>query len=476
MKAAIYTRVSTNDQAREGFSLEAQRDILMDTLERKGLQLYRIYTDPGVSGGTFKRPGIQALLRDMKAGKFDTLLIHKLDRLSRNIGDLYEFIGLVNKLDIRLIIVSMGSEEIDTRSPMGKAFLMFSGIWAEIYLDNLREETLKGLTKKMQNGGRHMSKPPLGYEFDENYNLLIVENEAKLVRIVYDKYLKGSGVVTIAKHMNEFSRKKEGGVWDHKAVRNILKNPTYAGYNHFKQSHWSEDQRIITEGNHEPIISKEDFEKVKLMMERRSNNHMSKRSFPYPYSGIVRCARCGATYTGSTTVHQTKTKGEYRYRSYNCYNRKTRKTCDGPSISERELHRIVFEKIMFYGDEIKDKKKDQKQDNTRQLEREVDKSNKRKRNWMIALGDGKLSPDDYASLVDEEEKRMQDIYRELEINQAVKEAEIPIEELKQMILNIHKDWDLLDVELQKEFIQSWFREIVIDKKEDKWEVIDMLTV
>ncbi|MNE64834.1 hypothetical protein D3C80_1602690 [compost metagenome] len=103
----------------------------------------------------------------MKARRFEALLIHKLDRLSRNMGDIIAFIDMVNKLDIRLIIAAQGQEEIDTRSPMGKAFLQLNGIWAELYINNLSEETRKGLEKKAQKGGRHMSRPPLGYEFVE---------------------------------------------------------------------------------------------------------------------------------------------------------------------------------------------------------------------------------------------------------------------------------------------------------------------
>jgi len=154
-------------QAEEGFSLEAQEELLMQTIERKGLQLYRIYSDPGISGKTFKRPGVQAMIADMKARRFDALLIHKLDRLSRNMGDIIAFIEMVNKLDIRFIIAAQGQDEIDTRSPMGKAFLQLNGIWAELYINNLSEETRKGLEKKAKKGGRHMSRPPLGYKFVE---------------------------------------------------------------------------------------------------------------------------------------------------------------------------------------------------------------------------------------------------------------------------------------------------------------------
>ncbi|KMZ44113.1 hypothetical protein AC624_25180 [Bacillus sp. FJAT-27238] len=107
------------------------------------------------------------MLTDMKGRKFEVILFHKLDRLSRNPGDLYTFINLINKLNVRLIIAAQGSEELDTRPPMGKAFLFFSGIRAQIYLENSREETLKGLTKKVQSGGCHISRPPLGYTFDD---------------------------------------------------------------------------------------------------------------------------------------------------------------------------------------------------------------------------------------------------------------------------------------------------------------------
>lgn len=467
MRAAIYTRVSTDRQAEEGFSLEAQHDILMSVLEKKNLQLYRVYSDPGVSGGSFKRPGVQALLTDLKAKRFDTILIHKLDRLSRNMGDLYSFIELVNKLDVRLIIAAQGSEEIDTRSPMGKAFLFFSGIWAQIYLENLREETLKGLITKTKNGGKHISKPPLGYDFDQDYNLVIVEEEAKLIRTVFQKYVNGLGVTKIAQQMNEFSTGKEGGRWDSKRVRTILANPTYAGYNHFKPEQWADDQRIIREGSHEAIVSRDDFEKVQKMSERRTNGHMSKRSFDYPYSGILKCGLCGANYTGNSAVHKGKT-----YKGYRCYNNYVHKSCEGGSISQRQVNELVFQRIIVQGT-VQPKKTPNKE--KRDMQKEVDLSNKRRKNWMMALGDGKLSPDDYAMLIDEEEKRMKDIYAQMREDDRVYEQEIPQEELQSMMIHLKENWDYLDEDLQKQAIQSLLRKVVI-KKEDSWQIVDLLTV
>ncbi|MDQ1236678.1 DNA invertase Pin-like site-specific DNA recombinase [Paenibacillus sp. SORGH_AS306] len=300
MKAAIYIRVSTDRQAEKGFSIEAQHELLMELLERKGLELYRVYSDPGISGKTIKkRPGVQQLIADMKAGRFDAVLIHKLDRFSRNLGDLYDFIALINKLNKRLIVASLSSEEIDTQSSMGKAFLYFNGIFAEIYSDNLKEETLKGLVHEVTHGGRHMSRAPLTYDFDEDRNLVINEKEAQLlIRDVYRYYLEEKGVVKIAKIMNGYSQGKEGGVWDSKYIRSILKNPTYTGHNHFKPGLWEEEQRIKVIGDHEPIISMEYFMNVHKMMTRKAEDTISRNSYDYPYGGIVRCAKCGAIYVG----------------------------------------------------------------------------------------------------------------------------------------------------------------------------------
>lgn len=470
MYAAIYTRVSTGQQAEEGFSLEAQQDILVDILNRKGLQLYRVYTDPGVSGKTFKRPGVQAMIADMKAGKFEAVVIHKLDRLSRNMGDIIAFIEMVNSLDIRLIIAAQGQDEIDTRSPLGKAFLQFNGIWSELYLNNLREETLKGLTKKAQKGGKHISSPPLGYGLDEQYNLVIVEEEALLVQEVFKLYVhKGWGVTKIAKHMNEFSTTKEGGKWDNKTVRNIVTNPTYAGYHHFKPSHWPEESRIITEGHHEPLVSREDFDKVKEYRSRRAEGFQSRRSFEYAFSGIVKCARCGATYTGNTSTQRNVV-----YKSYRCLNMYAKNTCDAPGISERMLTELVFDRLKIMDDEIQEPKKKPKEIKVN-LNKEVEVSNKRRKNWMIALGDGKMSPEDYAMMIEEEDARMKEVYALLEDHEP-SPATIPVEELKVMMHHIHDNWVYIEAENQKKMIQSMFRRIVIDKKEDGWQIVDLLTV
>jgi site-specific DNA recombinase len=472
MKAAIYRRVSTDRQSEEGFSLEAQYNILSEVAKKKGMEIYKDYSDPGISGKTIKkRPGIQQMIKDMKEGKFEAIIVHKLDRLSRNLGDLYEFIALVNKLNIRLVIAAFGSEEIDTSSPMGKAFLYFNGIFAEIYSDNLREETLKGLKMKISQGGRHMSVAPLGYDFDEDRNLLINTQEALLVRMVFDYYLAGKGVVWIAKQMNEHSRGKKGGVWDSKYIRILLTNKTYIGINHFKPK---DSVQITNEGDHRPIIEESAFNRVQEMMERRKRGHMSKTSHAYPYGGIVRCHKCGATYIGYSSTQKLATGLKKTYKSYRCRNAYSNNTCDASAISEIKMNELIFNEIELTTNRINtDNKKNGM--NIKQIERELEVAKKRKKNWMIALGDGKLNPDDYAELIEEEDKRIEHISKEYQ-KEMLYSQQLSDDEIRGMISNLKENWDYVDEDIQKQTIQSMIRKVTINKEKDEWIITELLTV
>lgn len=480
MKAGIYIRVSTDRQAEEGFSMEAQQELLLNLLERKGMDLYRVYSDPGVSGKTIrKRPGIQQMIEDLKAGRIQAILIHKLDRLSRNLGDLYDFISLINKLNARLVIAALGSEEIDTHSPMGKAFLYINGIFAEIYSDNLKEETLKGQIAKMQKGGLHMSRAPLGYDIkviNGARMLVINDREANLIREVYRLYLSGKGVVSIAKHMNGYSRGKEGGVWDSKYVKIVLKNPTYTGRNHFKPDQWEESKRIITPGDHEAIISLEQFVEVYKMMGRRSTGHMSKHSYDYPYAGIVKCANCGATYVGNSSKQKLANGESKLYRSYRCRNNYANNTCDSSGISEKTLNLLVFGRVQITSNKVQDKKLEQKaRTDKRMLDKEIELSKRRKKNWMLALGDGKLAADDYAELIDEEDLRLKGITAQYSDYKNYV-TELTTEEIRNTMTHLQDHWDLIEVDTQKQLIQSMFRRIVIKKESETWSITEMLTV
>ncbi|MNI16633.1 hypothetical protein D3C73_699710 [compost metagenome] len=194
---------------------------------------------------------------------------------------------------------------------------------------------------------------------------------------------------------------------------------------------------------------------------------MTRRSFEYPYSGIIKCGVCGATYAGNASVH-----GGKKYLSYRCLNQYAKGTCDAPGISERQINELIWSHIEVIEDGYQQPKKKAKSCSKINLQKEIKTSQKRRRNWMMALGDGKLSADDYAMLIDEEDERMKKLQA-----QAPPEPEqtIPITEVRAAFSNLRDNWSLLDASTQKQIIQSLFQKITI-KKSDGWHIVDMLTV
>lgn len=298
--------------------------------------------------------------------------------------------------------------------------------------------------------------------------LVVVPEEAALVKEVFDLFTEQQwGVTKIAKYMNLKSTTKEGGKWDNKTVRNVLTNPTYAGFNHFKAEDWPEEQRIITPGTHPAIVSKEQFDKAQSFRSRRAEGFMSRRSFEYPYSGIVKCGCCGATYAGNASVHGTK-----KYLSYRCLNQYAKGTCDAPSISENIMNDLVWQHIELVDDGFQERKTKPKRSKVN-LDKELAISQKRRRNWMLALGDGNLSSQDYAALVEEEDSRINKLREEVKPEP---EQTIPLTEIRAAFHELKSNWNVLDVTTQKQIIQSLFKRIVITKKSDGWHIVDMLTV
>lgn len=297
--------------------------------------------------------------------------------------------------------------------------------------------------------------------------LVIVEEEAALVReICYLYRVELWGTTRIAKHMNTFSTTKEGGKWDSKAVRNVLFNPTNAGFNHFKAEDWPEDQRIMVPGTHPCIISKEELFEIFNIRDRKKEGYMSRRSFDYPYAGLIKCGKCGATYAGNASVH-----GDKKYLSYRCLNQYAKGTCDASSISERQLTDLVFKHIELVDDGFQNPKP-KPQKSKVNLPKEIEISQKRKRNWMLALGDGNLSGDDFAELMDAEDNRIKELQKSAEPEP---EQTVPLPEIRKAFADLKNNWNLLDSPTQKQIIQSLFKKITIKKSGD-WHIVDMLTV
>lgn len=246
-KACIYTRVSTAEQASEGYSIEEQERKCRAAIESKGWQYVGTYSDPGISGRTMDRPGLQEMIGAIRDGKVEAVFIYKLDRLSRKQKDTMAIIeDVLLKNDIALVSLN---ETLDTSTPWGRAMIGILSSFNQMESENIQMRTSMGREAKANKGGYAGGKPPIGYRAEFG-RLVIVPEEAEIVRLVYKLRREGMTLVGITDKLNDMGyRTKKGGLFRHSAIQTILDNErTYLGYYKYGKSGTGE----IT---HEPILT-----------------------------------------------------------------------------------------------------------------------------------------------------------------------------------------------------------------------------
>lgn len=317
-KVAIYARVSTMNQAEEGYSIDGQIDSLEKYCEAMGWDVYNKYIDAGFSGGSLKRPEMTNLINDVKKGLFDTVLVYKLDRLSRDVRDtlyLIKDVFNINKIDFVSI-----QENIDTSSAMGTLFLTLLSAIAEFEREQIKERMQLGKLGRAKSGkSMQWAKTSYGYDYiKETGTLSVNPYQALIVRKMFEWYLSGMSITKLRDALNEqYGQDKE---WSYRTVRVILSNPVYCGYNQFKGQ--------IFPGTHEAIISEEDFNKTQEEIKTRQRT-AAQRFNPRPFqakymlSGIAQCGYCSAPLAIKLGM---KRKDGTRLVKYECKQRHPRKT------------------------------------------------------------------------------------------------------------------------------------------------------
>lgn len=246
-RACVYTRVSTDAQGEDGkVSLPEQERMAKACIESKGWRYVRTYEDNGYSGRTTDRPALQQMLIDIGKGDIDAIVIYKLDRLSRKQRDTLTIIEeclLKNNVDL----VSL-NETLDTSSPWGRAMIGVLSSFNQLESENIALRTAMGRYATAREGGYAGGKPPLGYRVVEGH-LVIVPEEAEIVRLVFSLRNEGKTLQGIADELNRLGyRSKKGNEFKHSAVQTILNNAdTYRGNYRYGDEG--------CDGTHEPILT-----------------------------------------------------------------------------------------------------------------------------------------------------------------------------------------------------------------------------
>lgn len=348
---AIYCRVSTEEQATEGYSISAQLQTLRQYAYLYGWQISEEYVDEGISGKDIKgRPAMRRLISDVERGKFQAVLVWKISRLSRNMLDTLVLLDKFEDYDVKFISYS---ENFDTSSPIGKLVVQLMASIAEMERNTLSENVKLGMKQRALEGSWN-GGVVFGYDTVEK-KLVINEIEAKIVLLIYQLYSEGKGLKAITNQLNKAGyRTKRNRHFSINGVATILDNAMYNGkISWLKVENWDTKRRrgknpnpIFVEGQHEAIISDELWSVVQAR--RKSKSFKQKQSNePFLLSSLLRCPDCGQGMVPSNSTHTLKdgTKRKYRYYVCSNFHNKGSLACKPNLIKAYEAENTVIQRI-----------------------------------------------------------------------------------------------------------------------------------
>lgn len=338
MKAAIYCRVSTLEQATEGYSIGVQKEKLSAYATAQSYDIVEIYSDEGFSGKTLLRPAMERLIADVKANRVDIVLIYKLDRLSRHVKDVLELVELFDKYNVTLYSLT---ENLDLSSPFGRAALKMSATFSELERETIVERMQMGKAARARSGKYTCpGKSPFGYRLDKKTDRMeIVPEEADAIRDMYAKYIDGYSF----RKLYAYCREKYPDIRffsNSMCCKPVIERPLYAGY-------FMHNGELIKATNYDPIITYETYLRAQEAIKRNTTKREHDNT-PYLLTGLVYCARCGRAFCGKRRAHKVGGIEKYAYTSYGCtarlkYNSSEHGAvpCDNVIYPTEELDNIV---------------------------------------------------------------------------------------------------------------------------------------
>lgn len=345
--AALYSRVSTQEQVDRGESIPFQKECLEKKAREMGYSLFRHYCDEAKSGGSAKRLGFLRMLSDIESDSIGAAIFYDFSRSSRDLTDL---LLLRRTLEDRNIVIATCSEKIDLNTDEGDFMFKVQGIVNERY----RKDTIKRVKAKMwdkaSKGEYCGGITAFGYKAVKKH-LVQDERESHIVREIYNRFEGYPYYRGITVWLNKMGyRTREGKEFAQSTVKRILISESYKGYlTYGKRSEGSKvylpkEKWTIRKGDFEPIISEEQWNRVqKIIAERKFVRPQKKHGVRFALSCLMRC-ECGGTLNGYTMVKKPSGK---MYCYYKCHNSTSKgiTVCSGNTLRKEEIERLIIDKI-----------------------------------------------------------------------------------------------------------------------------------
>ena len=286
--AAVYIRVSTEDQAREGFSLGEQKEKLLQLCAFKGYEVFKIYEDAGISAKDMEhRPAFQEMLSDMKKGKINYIVAYKLDRVTRSVRDLEELISVLEQYNCFLVC---DRDDVNTSTANGRFFVRMLTVLSQLEIEIVSERTKFGLNGAIKSG--HLPGVlPLGYKKDGNKKTIIDETTKSVIERIFRMYLEGKSYQQISNIFNE-EELLHPKRWKDTTIQKIIDNKIYMGdYEQYKRIAKNKQIEPITYMNVvEPIISRAIWEECQHQKEKNQRTYTRDRV--YLFFQKLECPSC----------------------------------------------------------------------------------------------------------------------------------------------------------------------------------------
>lgn len=466
--AGIYIRVSTFDQAREGFSLREQEERLKEFCKFKRYNIYKVYQDAGISAKNDKRPAYQEMIEDVKKGNINVIVALKLDRLTRSVYDIEKLMKFVNDYECDIDCMA---DESNTTTSNGRMVMRIMTSVSQNEIEKCSERTKFGMAGAIKNG--HIpNRTGLGFK-RENKKLVPDPLTKDIIVRIFDLYLEGKSHQAIA---NIYNKEKVLGKtnWYDSTIQKILSNELYKGdYVKGKRTkHPTYYENVI-----EPIVSKEKWESCQYQKLRNARHY--ERTATYLFTNKLKCSKCGNFLGGHAT---TKTNGK-KYYYYKC---NTCKTYFNEIDIEKELKAFMLELAKqddlinnYYTPFIKSKLEDKTEDYKKEI-KELDKQLDRIKTAYIK---GVVKLEDF----DKEIKHIE--YQKSDLEKRQKEQKqyenlsftlndlLIIQDMQEIEFYTNPDvlnnWSNKSKKDKQKIIGKYIDNITIEKKNNKFEITNI---
>lgn len=453
MTVAIYIRVSTEEQVAEGYSISAQREKLKAYCKVQDWHDFKFYIDEGISAKDTNRSQLKQMIQHIEEGHINTVLVYRLDRLTRSVVDLYKLLDVFEKYDCTF---KSATEVYDTGSAIGRLFITLVAAMAQWERENLGERVRMGQIEKARQG-QFSAAAPFGFR-KENSKLVIHQEEKEILIDIINRVKRGATARQIAKYMNNTGHNPiRGYQWHIGTILSLLRNPTLYGATRWRDK--------ILEDTHEGIISKEEFQHIRSILESRRHVKLRETTSVFIFQTKVVCPVCGGRYTSERGQYTRKTDNKtIEHASYRCgacplNGRKA------PSVSQKKIEKAFVDFMNDFTSRStpKETKKDGEK-LTKVLTKKLNQVNKQREKYQRAWSMDMMTDDEFRQRMAETKEVIDELQQELEKIEPINDV-VNKDKVKLIVQDFKENWsDLLDEE-KREFM-SEFVECVTFKKHD----------